>query len=79
MPQATLTVWIIVAFVAAITAVDVWLLASRGYKATISWTLKTWGQRFSVIPFLFGLLAGHLFFENDPPEEECNAHQVQGP
>lgn len=77
--QATLTVWIIVAFVAAITAVDVWLIATRGYKATISWTLKTWGQKFSVIPFLFGFLAGHLFFENDPPKEDDCADQVQGP
>ncbi len=57
------TVLFIVAGVVAITAYDVWALAG-GYERTISFTLGAAAYQWPAIPFVFGFLAGHLFFAN---------------
>lgn len=57
------TVFFIVFVTALIVVYDVWAL-TRGYEWTISSTLLEASKRWPVIPFLLGLLAGHLFFPN---------------
>lgn len=43
----------------------------KGYKHTVSWTLFTASKRWTIIPFLFGILAGHLWFSMETPPEPC--------
>lgn len=57
------TIIFIVAIVAVITVFDVWAV-SNNYAWTISSTLLQASKDWPVIPFLTGLLAGHLFFPN---------------
>lgn len=60
--KVTITVWILAVLVAAIALLDVGLIATRGYEATISWTLHAWSKELPVIPFIFGFVGGHLFW-----------------
>lgn len=48
---------------------DIWTLSMRGYETTISWTLYKWSQGWPIIPFTFGVFAGHLFFPNKAGEK----------
>ena len=59
-----LTVGFIVLVVALITLYDVWTLWRRGYNTTVSWNLYIIARRFPIVPFLVGLLVGHLWFPN---------------
>jgi hypothetical protein len=54
---------IVLFFVAAITVTDVTLLL-KGYEYTISATLYEMAAGKPIIPFIFGLLGGHLFWPN---------------
>lgn len=51
----------IVAIIAAITGYDVWAFVG-GYNHTISWTLGTVAHDWPIIPYVFGVFTGHLFF-----------------
>ncbi len=57
------TILFIVAIVAMVTLYDVWAVA-HGYEKTISSTLFAASRDWPAIPFMFGFLAGHLFFPN---------------
>lgn len=67
----SLTIAFIVALVGVVALYDVWTLWRRGYTTTISYVLKKYSLRFPIIPFLIGVLAGHLFFQNEPPSRKC--------
>lgn len=56
-----LTRFIILAVIAIVVGIDVWLVISRGSDATISWQLYTWAQHWPIIPFLLGGVFGHIF------------------
>ena len=59
-----ITVGFMLLIIALVTVFDIWTLARRGYSTTISWQIYVHSKSWPVIPFLFGLLAGHLFFPN---------------
>ncbi len=59
-----LTLTVISAAVVLLVAYDVWTLVRRGYGTTISWTVYVWSRSYPIIPFAFGVLAGHLFWVN---------------
>lgn len=59
-----LTAAFAVAIVVIIATYDVWTLAFRGYDTTLSWSLYMWSHDWPIIPFVFGVFAGHLFFPN---------------
>ena len=52
---------IVAAFVAAIFGVDVWLALGEGSPTISEWILK-YSSEYIMIPFAFGILAGHLFW-----------------
>lgn len=56
-------------FLGALTAVvaiyDVYVLSSAGAEATISSVIISLSHDFLIIPFLAGVLAGHLFWRMD--------------
>ncbi len=66
----------IIVVLAVVFIYDGWLLR-KGYTNTISWTLYNSSRKWLIIPFLFGVLAGHLWFpifgrdgENLPCQEK---------
>lgn len=63
MPDKT-TLEFILGALALIIVYDLWTLMKRGYDTTISWTLFKLSQTWPIIPFAFGVIAGHLFFPN---------------
>jgi hypothetical protein len=56
------TTWIILVIGLMIGVVDVWLLVRLGHEATISHQLLLASRNYPIVPFLFGVLMGHLFF-----------------
>lgn len=64
-----------------IFSVDLWLLVKKGYKATVSATLLDMGMKFPIIPFLIGVVLGHLFWPNlglvKEAEQRCKQEQAQ--
>jgi len=56
-----LTIAVIVAVSFGLAAYDVWVDATAGGGATISWIIWTAAQRWPTIPFGFGYLMGHFF------------------
>jgi len=46
-----------------IVAADVYLVIRGGLPATISWFLWTNSVKYPIIPFVLGVLAGHLFWD----------------
>lgn len=58
------TRWIIVASIAVIGAVDVFLAATCGKDCTISVNITQWSHEYPAIPFAFGFLMGHFFAQN---------------
>jgi hypothetical protein len=45
-----------------ILAVDLWLYIKGGFSNTISWWIWSHSVQYPIIPFLFGILAGHFFW-----------------
>ena len=58
------TIILLIATAALWAAYDTWVIIAKGYEATISHSLLTLAQRFPIIPFVLGLLCGHLFWSN---------------
>lgn len=58
------TGYIVAAFVAAIFGVDVWLALDSGSPTISEWIWK-YSSEYIVIPFAFGFLAGHLFWNRN--------------
>lgn len=59
-----LTITVLCAVLAVLFGFDIWTLAVRGYDTTVSWQLWIWSHDWPIIPFTFGVFAGHLFFPN---------------
>lgn len=57
------TLIVILATVVLVTGYDIWAVV-MGYDRTISYTLGQAAYAWPAIPFVFGFLAGHLFFDN---------------
>lgn len=60
----TLTQIIIIVVIAIVLAIDLVLYLVRGDDATISRTLLKLAQGWPIVPLLFGILMGHLFWTN---------------
>lgn len=55
--------WILYLVLVAIGCWDLWCL-SRGRSAdTVSAIIRDWAAHYPILPFIAGLLAGHLFFQ----------------
>lgn len=63
----TLTQGLLFFGIIAIAVVDFTLLIKRGYDATMSWTIWKISTEYPILAFLFGVMAGHLFFPNHAP------------
>jgi len=61
----TLTQIIILSLAALTLVIDLILVLWRGKDATISRTLLLASQRWPVIAFLAGFVAGHIFWRNE--------------
>lgn len=64
MTWRTVTGAFLVGLTAVIAVYDVVAAVFGGYQATISSVLYFQGQKWPIIPFALGVLAGHLFFPN---------------
>jgi hypothetical protein len=53
---------ILVLVVAGLVIFDIYLFFSKGFDGTISWLIYGWAKLYPIIPFAFGVLAGHLFW-----------------
>lgn len=61
----TLTIWIMISLVAFIAVVDTYLFATQGNSdKTFSRVLYVLAQRYPIIPFIFGVVMGHLWWLN---------------
>lgn len=65
------TVIVIYVILAVTFIYDGYALMRKGYLNTISWTIYSSSRKWLIIPFLFGILAGHLWFSMEPPPEPC--------
>lgn len=57
-----ITISVIVATAAIIIGYDIWAVLRGGVEATISSVIFNASLRFPLIPFAFGVLAGHFWF-----------------
>lgn len=57
-----LTIMFILACVFIIIGYDIWAVYSGGVDGTISSVIFDYSREFPLIPFAFGVLAGHLWF-----------------
>lgn len=63
-------VWIAAAFMAFLVAVgvfDLYAIFAARDEETVSQVIYQWAQRWPIIPFLAGMIAGHLFFPTVGP------------
>jgi hypothetical protein len=61
-PGRKITAWVIVIVTVLGSAYDVWVEQTYGSEATISWVTWTAAKAYPVIPLVFGIVAGHLFW-----------------
>jgi len=61
----TLTQWIIASVTVIILIIDVFLALTKGKEQTISVAITNWSKQYPIIPFVFGLLMGHFFAQNN--------------
>jgi hypothetical protein len=64
------TTTIVIYAILAITFIYDGYALHKGYLNTISWTLYSSSKKWPIVAFLFGLLAGHLFFPIFGPDGE---------
>jgi hypothetical protein len=78
----TFTLAFIVGVLILIFGVDLWLLVTRDYKATVSATLLKLAKGYPIVPFLFGVVMAHLFWVNEAAVieavEACEAKHAMG-
>lgn len=58
----TATGWLLVLFIAVGILWDLFALWCWGIEATVSAVLLGWARRHPIIPFVLGVLVGHLFW-----------------
>lgn len=61
-----LTRFVIILGAVLIAAYDIVALTIHGNDATISVQLYLWAKTYPIIPFVFGVLGGHLFWPIEP-------------
>jgi hypothetical protein len=61
------TTWILIVVIAFLVAWDIYARAYPG--GTISEVLLTGARNHPIIPFLFGVVSGHLFFYQEVPSD----------
>lgn len=54
--------WTLAGVAISVGIVDVWLAWQHGHDATVTSYVRQVVHKYPVIPFLLGLLAGHLFW-----------------
>lgn len=55
---------VFVFFIVVIFIYDAWLRHRGGDPATFSHRIALWSMRYPLIPAMFGILIGHLFWPN---------------
>lgn len=55
---------ILIAAVSLMLISDFLLRKWKGEEGTYSWRIAAWSQKYPLIPFLTGILFGHLFWPN---------------
>jgi hypothetical protein len=58
-----MTTIVVLSIVAITLGIDGLLAWRKGFSATISWWVWTNSAKYPVLPFLFGMLAGHFFWD----------------
>lgn len=58
------TLLFIIAALVVIFGFDLFTLFHDGYESTISWVTYTLAQKQPIVPFLLGIVFGHLFWPN---------------
>lgn len=56
--------YVLLAAVFAIIIYDIVALIKKGYQGTISYQVYVAACRYPIVPFLLGILFGHLFWPN---------------
>lgn len=57
------TYYFIIGLVIIIAGYDFFIIQAEGKEASISAVLIRWSYEYPSIPFLFGFIAGHLFWK----------------
>lgn len=57
-----LTQVVVVVGLALFGVYDAYIISSQGYEASISTVILEWSHKAPIIPFVAGILAGHLFW-----------------
>ena len=70
MTPRKITIWFILSSVAVIVLYDIYAVYVGGLKATISWIIYEEAHNQPMIPFAFGVLMGHFFWQMKKPKEE---------
>jgi hypothetical protein len=60
------TQYLVIGLALTIGAIDLYLYVTRGNAATISYAILTLALLHPIVPFMFGMLAGHLFWPQCP-------------
>ena len=57
-----LTVLFVITLVVLVAAFDVWIIAKKGKQESISAHIIRASHKYPMLPFLLGILCGHLFW-----------------
>jgi hypothetical protein len=57
--------WSMLALVIIIAGIDIWASIKGGHHDTISGRIWDWSKHYPMLPFGFGVLAGHLFWQEN--------------
>lgn len=55
--------------IAIIAGYDVFVIASAGSGASISWAIISWSREHPVVSFVAGFICGHLFWSMRTPKD----------
>jgi len=65
LPQNLVGFWLAMMLMLTAVLIGVWDVYAIWYLpagSTVSWHLRQWSQAVPLIPFLLGIIVGHLFF-----------------
>lgn len=51
--------------VSAVLIYDIWATVRHGRESTVSAVILSWAKNYPIVPFVFGLVCGHLFWSQN--------------
>lgn len=60
--------WLVLIVAGVITVWDLYAQLTEGTGATVSFAIWEWSTDNFIVPFLFGVLMGHLFWQVEKPK-----------